>query len=313
MSHQRAAFGYALALAACLIARSAAAQSARGCDYFEDEWIHTLCQKEIGVSGSVADQDERITRPLNPPITGISRTNQTTTAGEASVSVTPLSWLQVSLSSVLTGYDMTQLENGATGHGRPINSTKQRSGNDPGETSGKLLANVYDSGRAPNRFVVNIYGEMGFVPGQTDVHANTIVAAGAEFGDRMVLGHSHFSLDTLGSMTLEHGWYGDLTYFTPELHVRLSNYKWGVAAGPLIYTNILVAQAPNSGPNPNTTFAGGEILLQPFRHATSSILQAMTIHLTAVHSIGDAYWDSNYNGKVSSLVVTGTIGLQFIY
>jgi hypothetical protein len=311
MSHQRAAIGFALTVAASMAAGSALAQTAPACDYLENQLIHTLCQNEVSISGTVTGQGQAFTNPLHPPSTGWAKTDRSDMSGDATVSVTPLSWLQVSVSSGGAGFDSTRTVQGYTAHGRTIDYSTGASGSYWGQTSGTVLANIYDTGPGQNRFLFNVDGTVGLQPGQANVHASTIVAGGAEFGDRITLYNPDYSLDTLGSASIQHNWYNDITYLTPELHLRLTNNRWGVSAGPLIYTNILVNRSPQIGRNSDSTFAGGEVLAQPFRNMNSSLLQAVTFRVAAVHTLGNAYWDDTYDAKASGFEVTGTVGLHF--
>jgi hypothetical protein len=146
------------------------------CDYYQKVLIGTLCQRTVDLDLGVSNNHREITSGFGNPIVQVSNKatyNFLTLTGSASI--TPLSWLEITLSSSGT----VQSNNAsATESGLLFNMSGFFYGTEEFSASSQqsygtyqalqARANVLDTGPGDQRYVVNVFLGWGFVPGTNE-------------------------------------------------------------------------------------------------------------------------------------------------
>jgi hypothetical protein len=148
------------------------------------------------------------------------------------------------------------------------------------------------------------------------------IAAGdrAEFagelnaGAHWVLRNTDYSLNPLATLTLAHFTRSPTNQFASNVRVLLSQDVWGVAAGPVVTTNVLNYHATNGNGFPaQQYYAGAHLMVEPFRLTVSPVLKDVVANFDVLHSLGRAgtvyYWIPN----ADEMIYKGSVQFNFTY
>jgi hypothetical protein len=303
---------------------------ASGCDFYQKVLIGTLCQRTVDLDVGVSNNHREITNGFGNPIQQVS--NKTTydfLTLSGSVSITPVSWLEITLgssgvvqsnsaSSTIRGFPLL------TPHGFvPVtlrSSTSSQQSYASYQTL-QALANLLDTGPGDQRYVVNVFLGWGFVPGsdengtpsQVNARWQTEWFGGIEANANWRLPGTMYSVASRTGLQFLQGELIGRTVVQASQALLLSNDDWGIAAGPSGYAKILTSQSDGAGANPTDVFAGGEIRSQPLRRLPVPFLRDLTATIGVFHSVGQAAFVNKAAGKVGELVVSGDLAWHFYY
>ena len=300
------------------------------CNYYQQVLIGTLCQRTVDLDLDVSNNHRQLTSGFGNPFLQVS--NKTTInflTLTGSVSITPLSWLKITLGSsgVVQSNNASSTQSGflflgKNGFGfgeQEFSSSSQQSY--ASYQALQALANVLDTGPGDKRYVVNVLLGGGFVPGTdldgtpSEVNAKwqTEWFGGVEANGSWRLPGSMYSVVSRSGFQLSQLEVLNRTIVQPSQSLLLSNDDWGIAAGPSGYANILASKTGGVGSSPNSVFVGAEIRSQPLRRLPVPFLRDLTATIGVFHSVGQAAFIDKSAGKASAVVVSSNLAWHFHY
>lgn len=312
-------------LAALLVASAPAFAKpppAPACDYYQNLLIGTLCQRTVDLDLGIANNHRDINNSFGDPFfQQVDKTTVNFLTLSGSASITPLSWLKITLGSSGIVQSNSASTNLTVNGGPFFNAGSSSQQAYASYQTLQALANVIDTGAGDRRYIINVFARGGFVPG-TDL-ANTAGEVNAKwqtewFGGIEANGEWRLpgAMVSIVSRTAFQLFQEDLrnrTIVQPAQSLLLSNDAWGVAAGPAGYANILTSQAGGVGSSPNSVFVGAEIRAQPLRTLMVPFLRDLTATIGVFHTIGQAAFIDKSQGKASALVVNADVAWHFYY
>jgi len=168
--------------------------------YWQDALNATLCDHTMSVGIGVVDRnviwkDQRI---MSVPrdrffVETNSETHYNWLDAAGAIAITPLPWLKITATSQYEDfsdvYAYSTIQSG--GHFGP-DSGRTKTGSDDWLWQ-TLTANakIYDSGPGDARYFAHVFANLGFIPGQDDIPAQSRIGAGGEAGARWALSPSY--------------------------------------------------------------------------------------------------------------------------
>jgi hypothetical protein len=296
------------------------------CDYYQNLLIGTLCERTVDLGLGVGNNHREITNSFSDPF--LQEVNKTTVnflTLSGSASITPLSWLKLTLGSSGVVQSNSASSSGTSAGFPPFlpprtfsfSSSSQQAY--AGFQTLQVLANVIDVGAGDSRTIVNVFAGGGFVPG-TDLRGTPSEVnarwqsewfGGLEGNGEWRLPGSTYSIVSRTGLQLHQEQVRSRTILQPAQSVLLSNDAWGVAAGPVVYADILTSQAGGVGSSPNSVNVGVEVRAQPLRTLPVPFLRDLTAAIGVFHSVGQAAFVDTRNGKASALAVNADFAWHF--
>lgn len=275
------------------------------CDFFVNALIGTKCKDTISAGGSTSVQKTTVER--STPFVNL-RQDVTSNTATGQFSITPLSWLTLGFNSSY-GWSTNQVQ-AANNNGNTFASTTQNDG-----IGGQnFVANVtlLDTGAGAQRYLINAYAGDTLTPANGNVPDANTVYGGVTGSARWRLGQSPFSLNGQVGAQLAHYSRFEETAWFPSAKLLLSHDALGIAIGPTYSASLLL-----SGGYPTWTGqssrAGGEVVIQPFRNSDSAFLNGLIVTGAANHSLGQANWISPLNGDATSMTYSIAAAFHFRY
>lgn len=96
----------------------------------------------------------------------------------------------------------------------------------------------------------------------------------------------------------------------------LSNDRYGFAIGPVAKASYWLSTGNGHivSHQDSVYHGGGEVIYQPFRASSSTILNGLILEGTALHSIGQAnFVDLTYGWKATEWSINGSAAFHFHY
>ena len=253
------------------------------CDYYQNLLIGTLCQRTVDLDLGIANNHREITNSFSDPFfQSSSKSTFNFLAISGSASITPLSWLKITLG--YSGIVQSNSSSTSTFAGFPPFAPPQHFASSSSSQQAyasyqtlQALANVIDTGAGDRRYIVNVFVAGGFVPGTNLPNTPSQVNAkwqsewfgGIEGNGIWHWPGSTYSIVSRTGFQLSQLEVRSRTIVQLSQSVLLSNDAWGIAAGPAVSANILTSQAGGAGSNPDSILVGAEIRAQPYGRCRS--------------------------------------------
>lgn len=174
------------------------------------------------------------------------------------------------------------------------------------EANLKLL----DTGPGDVRYFAHVFAEVGIVPGQDDVGLQSCFGAGAEAGARWALGPM-LALNARTLVSVDHFSASGATAVFPSARALLSFDPAGLAFGPVYDGAVWTAMSGAMDGRGETSFLGGEGLIQPFRVSDNAVLNGIIVDGKVEHTVGPATFETG--SRSSGTNYTGTVSFNFHY
>jgi hypothetical protein len=313
-----------LALVGCLNAGQVKAGDS-SCDFFQNAVIGTRCAATIALTAGLDYSALRNTYAFTGPNQSI-RSNQDSdsTSGSFAASWTPTNWFTLSFNS---GYDGVKdsLSYQTSFYGIYLPQTFSGSGSTSyGHVGSQTLVgnfNLYDSGPGSQRIVLNSFVGSSYQPsftaslptgGTVAYSSNTNVYGGFTAYDSFRISQD-YSITPSASTQFDHNSRGDNDLMYASTKVLVSNDHYGIALGPVVQAAYWLnsSDTPNHGSSQYS--AGGSMVYQPFRAASSALLNGIILEGSALHSLGQAAFINQPGWKADEWSFSGTAAVHFRY
>lgn len=318
----RIAFAVA-ALGGSLLTATAASAAMPGaaCDYYENLLMGAMCQGTADLGLSIGNDHREIDSSYADPfLQQSSKTTYNFLGLGASAAITPLPWLNFTVTSSLTTQtnQFSLSQHDFAGSYQYSSSSQQTYA---GFQTLTARAKVLDSSAGNARYVVNTYVTGGFVPGtdvgdtpgQDNAKWHTQYGGGIEANGQWHVPGGAYSIVARSGVEIIWGDELSRTVVHPALSLFLSNDAWGIAVGPSGYVDILAGEKGGVGSSPEAVYLGGEIRTQPLRMLPIPLLRSMTADIGVYHSVGQAAWVDTSYGDASEMVVNAALAWHFYY
>jgi hypothetical protein len=181
--------------------------------------------------------------------------------------------------------------------------------------------NLYDSGPGSQRIVLNSFVGSSYQPsftaslptgGTVAYSSNTNVYGGFTAYDSFRI-NREYSITPSASTQLDHNSRGNNDLLYSSAKVLVSNDQYGIALGPMVQAAYWLSSddTPNHGSSQYS--AGGSLVYQPFRAASSALLNGIILEGSALHSLGQANFVNQSGWKADEWSFAGTAAVHFRY
>jgi hypothetical protein len=167
------------------------------CDFYEDQLIGALCERS-GYAGFQIESDQlSIRQDIGPPANFTSNDQSNWIFSTGTLSITPLSWLKLTASSEYSNLTETfnyaflnPLFPGFGGSKNTLNSAAWQ--------NFTAVASVYAGSVGQARYELNLFLNLGVLPGSSDYNQRIGEAVGVEAGAHWALPSTDYSVNFYG-------------------------------------------------------------------------------------------------------------------
>jgi hypothetical protein len=281
------------------------APSIASCDFYQSQLIGAFCENTFGGTVTVDQEQLLYKAPVNTFRPSSLRDWFDPTA---SVYVAPTSWLKLSVTSQYNDYSYRYVN--------PIFGSANQSSrlsNIAWQTADATVR-LLDYNGAGFRAFVSATGLVSFLPSANSYGARTEFVGELNAGVHWVLGSSDYSLDPHASLTLAHYTDPGQNQFATSVRLLLSQDVWGVAAGPIVTTSAINYHATNGNAfQSQIYYAGGHLLVEPFRLAGTPVLKEVVANFDILHSLGRAGTVYDWIPNTDEMIYKGSLQFNFNY
>jgi len=280
------------------------------CDFYEDQLIGALCEHS-GYAGFQVESDQLSVRhDSGPPVNFTSSDESNWILSTGALSITPLSWLKFTASSEYSNltetYSYAFLNPLLPEFGGSKSSLNSLAWQDF-----TAVASVYAGKVGQGRYELNLFLNLGVLPGSAEYSQRIEESVGVEAGAHWALPSADYSLNFYGSASIQNYDHPNALILGSSGRLLLSNDAWGLALGPAANVAGFLARQGGFPPTAQSVYAGAAALLEPFRQTRIPILQDVTFEADALHSLGQADYVASALGNASEVQYSGSVRVNF--
>lgn len=310
------------ALAADLAPVPPPAAPAPACDFFQAELIGVYCGRTAFVAPVVNGGEYTVNRTTFTPGAGggtfSQRWDYQRTYESMTLAVSPWQGVRFHASGEAFQYDNSYSGLFAPNPGgfrAPFATGSSNSGDIGGWQEIGAAATLWDTHMqtpfGSMRYVVDILGNLEFLPGGGPYQGRDLQQIGWQSGAALPLGGSGMSLTYLSASLFDRLDNPGFYEIENTTRVLLASDNYGWAIGPRLEGTTVLWHSPGTNTGWYETRLGGEALLEPFRLTSYPVLRDLTLDLTATHSLGQAALVPNWAGNASQYVYSATARFNF--